>query len=581
MNIFNVIKEKLAIIEVVNDYTKLKRAGLYWKGLCPFHHEKTPSFTVSPSRNIFYCFGCHSGGDVITFIAKAQHCSPFQAAQHLIERFGLDVPAHLQSSYTPEQADAKQRYFQLCATVAAWAHEQLNSFAAAKEYVLKRNITAESVNRFLIGYFPGGPKGCKSLMAYCNARNFLTQELLDVGILVASKNALYSPFEERILFPISDQLGHFCGFGGRIFKPTDERAKYYNSKENSFFNKSALLFGFMQAKNYIRDQDAAFLVEGYTDCIAMAQHGFSNTVATLGTACTSEHLHILARHTSTIYVLYDGDNAGQQAMLRLARLCWDVALDMYIVPLPQGEDPASFLHKRGVLNDCIAQAKDIFSFFIDTLGSDFNQKKLQEKLDVAKQLISLINQLSDPIKQNILLQQASTRLGIPLASLLNQIPSYQQPDSSDKKPAQNPIENASLLEKKIAAVILGNIELLKDASIVYLLDYFSEPLQRILKGLAQAQNAGPTLTSEQLVAQLPEGDQQITLYLMVLNHEQDSINSVEYLLAQFHKKHWKSIVQDIKLKLAIAKQQQNQLATQEIIDMFEQLKKKLLERGWL
>ena len=172
---------------------------------------------------------------------------------------------------------------------------------------------------------------------------------MTAGILSESKNALYSPFEDRIMFPITDNLGRFCGFGGRTFMPQDERPKYYNSKENNFFTKGSLIFGLNVAKRDIQHKEIVFVVEGYMDCIAMAQHGYTNTVATLGTACTLEHLKQLSRYASYVYVLYDGDAAGQSAILRLTELCWNVNMDLKVIRLPRQEDPASFLAKGKAL----------------------------------------------------------------------------------------------------------------------------------------------------------------------------------------------------------------------------------------
>src|SRR5579859_5964285 len=346
MNLFSFVKSQVFILDVINEYVTVKKAGIYYKGTCPFHSEKTASFTVSPHKEIFYCFGCHATGDVIAFIAQIEHCSQKEAADHLIDRHGIEVPAHISiERETSQEHNQKKRYFELCDLAAEWAHKNLETNPQALSYFTNRGFTKQTLQLFNVGYFAGGQNGIKNLINFVGQHQFLIDDLLEAHILVQGKQVRYSPFEERLLFPIKDNLGRSCGFGGRIFKEGDERAKYYNSHENQFFTKGSLFFGLHMAKQSIQERASAFIVEGYTDCMAMVQHGYSNTIATLGTACTLEHLKILSRYVHTVHVIYDGDQAGQKAMLRLAELCWEVNLELKVVCLPDKEDPASLLTK--------------------------------------------------------------------------------------------------------------------------------------------------------------------------------------------------------------------------------------------
>jgi DNA primase len=217
---------------------------------------------------------------------------------------------------------------------------------------------------------------------------------------VRGKSAFFSPFEERIIFPICDHLGRYCGFGGRIFKEHDARAKYYNSKESAHFIKGSLLFGLEQAKKEMQKSGTVFLVEGYTDCITMAQYGYTNTLATLGTACTLEHLSALARYVQRVFVIFDGDKAGNDAIIRLTKLCWQVDMELYVICLPSGDDPASFLSKQNSLEPFIQQAQDIFLFFIKTLGEGFTNQPLANKLARIRQLLPSLAIFNSRISQN-------------------------------------------------------------------------------------------------------------------------------------------------------------------------------------
>lgn len=418
MNLFNFIKQRLPILDVIGEYATLKKAGLYWKGCCPFHYEKTPSFSVSPHKEIFYCFGCHAGGDVISFITKIEHCTPLEAAQHLVERYNITLPADVEWQRGQDSHEAKSMYTKTCLVFAHWCAQQLQQDTAAQTYLHERAITPESIRTFMLGYCSSD---IKSLLAAGKRDGVFATNFVDAHILLEGKQGLYSPFEDRIIFPIRDTIGKYVGFGGRVFKKHDDRPKYYNSHDHAFFNKGSILYGLDQAKKKISEKNDVFLVEGYTDLIMMSQHGFTNTVATLGTACSQEHLKILSRYAQRLSIVYDGDQAGHNAVLRLAELCWHVALDPYVLVLPLGEDPAVFLRQGGDLTQVHTGAQDIFSFVIQSTGSAFSQKSLQERLAVAHKILSIIRILADPLKQDLLLNQASDIFGLPFETLKEEL----------------------------------------------------------------------------------------------------------------------------------------------------------------
>lgn len=584
MNLFNYLKTRIAILDVASEYATLKKAGLYWKGQCPFHQEKTASFTVSPHKEIFYCFGCHVGGDVISFIARIEHCSQLEAAHHLIERYQIELPSTVAHDIKSPNADDKQ-YYSICQHVAQWCNKQLHKSAAATSYLSKRGITQKSIADFCIGYFPGGLANVKQLAVDFAKQNILVADLLQTHILSQGKNVLFSPFEERIIFPITDHLGRFCGFGGRIFKEHDTRPKYYNSHENGHFTKGNLLFGFDKAKKEIQKEEAVFLVEGYTDCIAMVQHGFTHTVATLGTACTLEHLQTLARHAQHLYVLYDGDNAGHQAILRVGQLCWQASIDLKVVCLPDQEDPASFLTKGLNLAPFIEQARDFFTFFIETLGTGYSQKTLTKKLELARKVLAMIQQLDDTLKQEILLSQASTQLGLPLESLKKEL---RQAPATRKAPAQQAIPPAQVasklppetttLENKIFFSILNNIQLLNKDNEEFLITYLPHPFCSILKKLQEERKKNAELGFIQFFELLDEQEQTYVSKTVLASQEEVTKSNFEQMVTQLQKKHWKTIVNEIKVKLELAKQSNNENEITQLMQKFNDLKKKIVEK---
>lgn len=580
MNIFSFIKSRIPILDVVSEYTSLKKAGIYWKARCPFHHEKTASFTVSPHRDIYYCFGCHASGDVITFIAKIENYTPHQAAQFLAEKFNLELPATLSKEIqTPQEIAQKDRYFALCKAVALWAQSMLLKNPTVLGYLANRGLSEETIKRFTLGYFPGGLQAIRHFTQAMNTNNILTDDLMKVHILSAGKNVLYSPFEERILFPITDPMGRFCGFGGRIFKETDTRAKYYNSRENDFFVKGSLLFGFDAAKKSIQETGRVFLVEGYTDCLAMVEHGFSNTVATLGTACTLAQLRQLSRHAQEVYITYDGDSAGQKAMLRLTQLCWQSNMELKVVNLPAGYDPASLLTSGAQISPYLAKAQDIFVFFISSMAKDFSTKGLQEKVMGIRELLEIIKSVDDPLKQDILLQRASKLLDVPFTALkeeLSRTHTKTEAPSSPTNPTPLETDNLPKLEKKIFCAIMNNVQLFNKNNENYLILYMPSPLQDILRKLAALKERGAASEFQELFEVLTQEEKKYVSSLLLADQDTMNPTSFEQLLIQLHKKQWKVVTQIVKTRLNLAQQSGNEALVQEILRDFAALKQKVL-----
>lgn len=593
MNVFSFIKQHVTIFDVVREYTSLKRAGMYWKGSCPFHSEKTASFTVSPHKEIFYCFGCHSGGDVIAFMSKMEQCSQLEAAKLLAERYSLTLPDELLTSSKEaleERQEHKKRYHLLCKLVATWCHEKLLSSQEALAYCAQRSISKESIKQFQIGFFPPLFKHQKELLLYIGQQQFLAQDLLDASIIMQGQGSLYSPFENRIIFPITDHLGHNCGFGGRIYQARDERPKYYNSKEHEFFLKGSILFGLDKAKKAIQADGRVFLVEGYTDCIAMVQHGYVNTVATLGTACTTDHLQQLSRYAQELIVLYDGDQAGNNAMLRLTELCWQVNLELKVIQLADKEDPASYLAQHGNLGDITQKAQDIFVFSLEQSGKKFLSENLQTKLQLVRSFTTTIAKLSDPLKVDLLLQRAAHTFDIPYQTLKTELATgqglkkYRTPEAKDDEntdPAE-PLEKQkeiSILEKKLFSVIINNRGLLQKEDAAYLVQYLDEQLRNLLQKILEHIERTGTFDFTLYFDSLTEQEQVFLSRLLIEFQEFDDVQNYEQLLLLFQKSHWKSFVHDTKIALSLAGQQQNTAEIQTILDNFQTLKKRLQSRG--
>lgn len=579
MNLFNFVKSNLNIVAVIENYTSLKRAGHYYKAVCPFHYEKTASFTVSPHKDIFYCFGCQAGGDVINFIAKAENCSPLEATQFLIEQHNLNVPDHIKNNVQHNGND-KKNYHTILELTRTWLHENLKKSPAILRYLKDRGIDQNSINLFRIGFFPAGRNAINNFIAFHQSHNILVADLLKAQLLHEGKGGAYCPFEDRIMFPINDHLGRSCGFGGRIYIKDDTRVKYYNSHENEYFTKGSLLFGLDLAKKTISQQESVFLVEGYTDCIAMVQHGFANTVATLGTACTLAHLQQVARYARTLYVLYDGDQAGQKAILRLAEFCWQVDMEVNVIQLPPEEDPASFLKKGLDMHAAITQAQDIFNFFLATHTQEFNKQQLSKKIDSVRTVLSMIQKTEDQLKRDILLQKASVAFDIPIDSLQKEIKStskvvfHQEREEIVPEAADQLLLKIPSLEKKLFSAIINNVNAVQKDDDLYLTNYLCNQLQNVYKILKKTV-CEQKLDFNSFFDALSDAEKQAVSNLM-MEHQAPEDKDFRYLLQQFQKKNWHTMVADIKEKLLKAQQENNTNAQRELLQKFQDLKKNLL-----
>lgn len=617
-SLFEFLKSQINIVDLVSEYVQLRPAGFYMKGSCPFHSEKDASFTVSPDKQIFYCFGCHASGDVIAFVAKRENLSQLQAAKFLVEKYHVTLPQELKNSkgLIEDDSSEKSAYFALCKAFAGWAHHQLLNDKVAFEYVLSRGISEDSIKTFSIGYFPGGVSKINRFLKDMANESILLKDLLEAGVLMDGRSNIYSPFEERILFPIRDHNNKYCGFGGRVFKAGDDRPKYYNSRESDGFIKGKLLFAFDTAKKSMHELGQAFLVEGYMDCIMMAQFGYKNTVATLGTACTVDHLKQLARSIKVLYVLYDGDKAGQNAILRLAEFCWEAKLDLNVVQLPADEDPASLLQKGLSLEPFIQKSVDIFNFFIDSVGGNFQQKTLSEKMSLAEKIVAVISRINDPFKRDLLVSQAAMVMNMPFDSIKGLLERQKYKKTSwdtysNKNVESEPQDKGfvaadsqsvglvnelpgdvvgndlNLLEEKIFSAILNDeLKLREEAKLdEYLLPYFSKNFQQLTNKVkifmqdCKVSSLDYKSLFLRFLDSLEQNEKDFVIKLSLKYDENVSKNDFDQFVFRFCKINWKFIVQGIKDDMAKAKEMNNPVKLNDLLVKFLKLKEGMQSRG--
>ena len=404
------IKSRVDIVELASEYLTLKKAGRNFIGLCPFHQEKTPSFTVNRDKQIFYCFGCSEGGNVITFLMKIADKTFPEAIKDLAEKTGV-VLLPMPSGKEGRQKDSlKESIINLNLRAAQHFNRNLSSPAGkvAREYLQNRSISEETIKQFRLGFVPDT---WRSLTDYIESSGSSLKLAEQAGLVIAGKEGnYYDRFRGRLIFPIENIFGEIVAFGGRILEKGEP--KYLNSPESPVYIKGKNLYGLNKTKEEIRKKGFALIVEGYFDLISLWNAGIGNVVATLGTALTREHLELLRRYTIEVVALFDPDEAGRKALDRSLELFLSMRMRARALILPEGCDPDDYIKKHGKdkLNELIAHAPAISDYYIDNvLGGG---KTFEDKRDMIKTAMEFINKIGDEIEKNLFIKRIAEKLGI-------------------------------------------------------------------------------------------------------------------------------------------------------------------------
>jgi len=394
MSSIDEVRQKTDIIEVVGRYVALKKAGRLFRGLCPFHGEKTPSFFVYPEQQSWHCFGCNTGGDAFSFVMKKEGIEFKEALHQLAERAGVSL-----TPLRPEVAEdkkEKERLYQANEAAAQYFHNLLlNSPAAEKvrAYIAGRGFNAKSQVDFKLGY---APNSWEALKPHLLERGYSEKEMLTAGLVIESEdNKTHDRFRHKLMFPIMDSRGQVLGFGARVLD--DSFPKYVNSPQTPLFDKSGNLYGINLAAPGIRKQDAVVIVEGYVDVIIAHQYGFTNVVASMGTAITERQIGILKKLTRNVFLALDADTAGEEAMLRLANT---IDGEVRVVTLPQGKDPDDVIKQDSqAWQQTVSEAVPIIDFTFLVLTSGLNLKKDSDQVAALRRLLPIIHDIKDMIRK--------------------------------------------------------------------------------------------------------------------------------------------------------------------------------------
>jgi DNA primase len=407
------IKDRLNIADVIGQYVKLTRAGANYKARCPFHSERTPSFTVSPSRGTYHCFGCGAGGDLFSFVQEIEALDFKGALKVLAERAGVTI-----SYEHPGEKDERDQLFAVMETAARFFEEGLRKNEAAQAYLRSRGLTDDTIQSFRLGW---APNEWRSLTTYLHEKKHSDLDIEKAGLGKRTDKGMYDRFRSRIMFPIMDSAGRVVAFSGRIFMPEgtaaplgEEPPKYLNSPETPLFHKSRILYGYDRAKLSIRKYNCTVLVEGQVDLVMSHQAGWSNTVAVSGTALTEEHVALVHRLSDNLILALDADEAGIRAAAKSARIALAAGMDVKVAPLPEGQDPADLIKTEGkeAWNAAMRSARHIIIFLMDILERTQKDPRAFARA-VERGVIPFVASIKSPIDREHFVREVAGRIGMP------------------------------------------------------------------------------------------------------------------------------------------------------------------------
>lgn len=402
------VRETADIVNIISDYLPLKRAGANYVGLCPFHNEKTPSFTVSDTKQFFHCFGCGEGGDVVTFIMKKENLDFPEAIKFLADKLGISIEEQLPKD--KKVYDEKIKYYEINREAARFFHSNLSKDKNALKYLHMRNISNKVIRQFGLGY---SLDSWESLHSYLKSKGYEDEEVEKVGLIAkrSNNNGYYDKFRKRIMFPIIDVKGRVIGFGGRVID--DSMPKYLNTQETMIFNKGNNLYG-LNLLNKFSDKKRILLVEGYMDVISLFSNGINYSVASLGTAFTERQGKLLKRYGKEVYICYDSDNAGIKATDKAVNILFKEDITPKIVVLGDYKDPDDFIKAEGLkkFENKLKEAYNYIDYKIYINKLKYNLDKPEDKIKFTIEISKIIKNLKNPIEKDVYIDKISKDMDI-------------------------------------------------------------------------------------------------------------------------------------------------------------------------
>ena len=525
------VLDRCDIVEVIARYIPLKNIGRNYKALCPFHHEKTSSFIVSADKQIFHCFGCGVGGNVITFMMKQERLEFPEAVRLLAERAGIEIPSENDAAIRAA-TQTRQQFYKIHNLASKYFHENLLSDTteaakAAREYLKGRQVSLEMVKKFQLGFAVDKWDG---LLKYLQKQDISLQAIEKTGLIIANpkRDGFYDRFRNRVIFPIFDSKSQCIAFGARSLDPNDG-AKYINSSESAVYKKGQHLYGFNLAKEAVSRKDAVIVVEGYLDFIRPFQAGVENIVASCGTALTIDQIRLLGRYTKNVVMLFDADPAGEAAMIRSFDLLIEENLQVKVATLTQQEDPDSFVRKFGIekFQERIDKAESLFDFKLKYLMTKHDYSSIEGRAKISIEMLATINKIDNAIIKSEYLKRLAGALGVGEGALnveLQKISS--KAESGFSVTAAVPPQKQSLdepirpVERELLKLMLEENELIPlTRQEVDLSDFKNEPVRRVVQKMFDMHDEGQPASLANLMSSFEDQKVLQTISALMMSGE--------------------------------------------------------------
>ncbi len=562
-NTLNAIREYVDIVEVVSSYLVLKRAGANYRALCPFHSEKTPSFFVSPSKQIFHCFGCGKGGDVIKFVSEIEGLNYYDAAIKIANEYNIQIEYE-------EGAGYYLNLLEINNLVADFYHKNLlrnRNNEIIKNFLQKRGLTDEIIEKFQIGY--ADKNG--TLYEFFKNRGIDIDKPLKLGLLKRKDNKIFDTFRYRIIFPIKNLRGEVIAFGGRVINDNDI-PKYLNSPESEVYNKRNSLYGIFENKDNIKKSNEAIFVEGYMDLISLYKFGIKNCVASLGTSLTINQINLVKRFTDNVYFLYDGDKAGVKASIRGAILCINKNIIPKIILLPSNIDPDDFIKDNGKEEflKIKKEALDLPDFMYEKIKK-LDLTQIEIKMNIIKRLKNIYNDIDNPIYKDHFIRKFSSYLKIEENELKKYFSKNFTVRKFFKDEKDENKKNLLDIEDKLIAFILQNnnkeyFEKLEESLI------FSEFNKKILNFLKTSKNFSEIINSDNFSEKEKE---KLRTYLLIdlgINTDEEKVKFFTDSIKKLKSKKVKILIEKLTKQLKEF-EKENNIDSQEYRDILFQIRK--------
>ena len=449
----NQIKASSDIVDIIGEYVDLKKAGSSFKGLCPFHNEKTPSFTVDRKKQLFHCFGCGAGGDVVSFIMQKEGLSYPEGLKYLAHKAGIN----LVFDENPGVSEKKKRLYDINKEIMMYFYKNLLTNKAPQDYLLRRGLRSNIVNTFMLGF---AKNSWDDLLLYAKSKDIKEEDLLELGLIAKSKNGnFYDKYRNRLIFPIIDTYGRVIGFGGRAID--DTMPKYLNSPESEVFKKRFNLYGLNNFKKQSRRD--LILVEGYMDVIALNNKGIDIAVASLGTAFTVEQAKLAKRYADNIYICYDSDSAGIKATKRAIEIFKEAEIGVNIIELGEGLDPDDFVKKYGkdAFEKKMDEASDEYNYLYEKILDGYSEANENEKFEKLNQFIGFLSSIKQDLTREIFINKVSNLFDIDKQTLKGAISKYNNKHHKEKIINKKFAEPKIVVEEKKTDIKAHELEILR------------------------------------------------------------------------------------------------------------------------